>query len=336
MEQTEKGLSFEKKDKNDVTLDSSSKKGKLVREGKTKQLTVYDDNIVRVTTKNILTAFNSLKQDELNVAKDKTIQTCEIFKYLEKHGIETSFVEQLDDTNFVAKQCSMLPYECVVRRRAYGSFLKRELLIEEGTYFHTPIKEFYSKLTFVPPVGSHENLHATMPTPRVMEEKRAKEFYFKNGEWTVDVVNDPLIYFNWNEWRENDNSMDDKTGFKLDFYRPDRPYKSSDKLMTIDSSITPQEYNDINNLMLNVFGVLEEAWKKFNVELIDLKIEVGYDFKTGKLLVSDVIDNDSWRIWLDGNPKNQLDKQSYRDGESIDSVVDKYHRVTEYVSKFND
>jgi phosphoribosylaminoimidazole-succinocarboxamide synthase len=60
---------------------------------------------------------------------------------------------------------------------------------------------------------------------------------------------------------------------------------------------------------------------------------VGYN-KEKKLVVSDVIDNDSWRIWPNGDPKQQLDKQSFRDGEDLSEVQKKYRIVTEYVEQF--
>jgi len=88
-------------------------------------------------------------------------------------------------------------------------------------------------------------------------------------------------------------------------------------------------------LMMNVFMLLENAWKKFDIELIDLKIEVGYDYDNCELMVADVIDNDSWRLWPKGVSEDQLDKQSFRDGESLEIIKEKYSQVTKYTNKFN-
>ena len=86
--------------------------------------------------------------------------------------------------------------------------------------------------------------------------------------------------------------------------------------------------------MIPCFEIIEKAWKKFNVDLIDMKIEVGYQTEDKKLVIADVIDNDSWRIWPNGDPKQQLDKQSFRDGEALTEVQEKYRIVTEYTKKF--
>ena len=86
--------------------------------------------------------------------------------------------------------------------------------------------------------------------------------------------------------------------------------------------------------MIPSFEILEKAWRRFEISLIDLKIEIGYSKKTKELVLADVIDNDSWRIWPQGDPKHQLDKQAFRDGESLTKVQNKYRIVTEYIKKF--
>lgn len=299
-----------------------------INEGKTKIIEDYSEHLVKITTKDVLTAFDSIKKDELDVGKDKTKQACEVFKYLEKHGIATPFVEQVDDTSFIAKKCDMLPYECVIRRRAYGSFLKRNPIIEEAAYFYSPIKEFFHKHSIVVESDSTKN--------RMMPESQARwSFLSEDGKWSANVITDPFMCFNWLKWAEH-SDMNNKTGFKIDIYNSRESFIGSSKLLTVESLITPFEYYQINRLMLNTFELIEKAWKKLGAELIDMKIEVGYDSETGNLMIADVVDNDSWRVWWNGDKTEQLDKQSYRDGESIDSVLDKYHRVTEYVSKFND
>jgi phosphoribosylaminoimidazole-succinocarboxamide synthase len=62
-----------------------------------------------------------------------------------------------------------------------------------------------------------------------------------------------------------------------------------------------------------VFDTIAAAWIDLGHKLVDLKIEFGFDAEKGELLVADVIDNDSWRVWLNGDPKQQVDKQVYRD-----------------------
>ena len=85
--------------------------------------------------------------------------------------------------------------------------------------------------------------------------------------------------------------------------------------------------------MIPCFETIEKAWKKVNVDLIDMKIEIGIN-QNKEIVIADVIDNDSWRIWPNGDPKQQLDKQSFRDGEALTEVQKKYRIVTEYTKNF--
>lgn len=79
------------------------------------------------------------------------------------------------------------------------------------------------------------------------------------------------------------------------------------------------EVHTMHGVALRVFDAIERAWAAQGVTLVDLKIEFGR--AGGGLLVADVIDNDSWRIWPGGEQGRMLDKQVYRNAAIVDEVV---------------
>tara|TARA_B100000287_G_C20607156_1_gene770517 strand:+ start:425 stop:1261 length:837 start_codon:yes stop_codon:yes gene_type:complete len=275
-------------------------------EGKTKRIEdLNDPNLVRIVTKDSLTANDAAIKADLPVAKDKTTQNCSVMHYLKSNGVPVAYETRNNDTSFISKKCEMIPIECVMRRRPYGSYLKREPSKSSAEIFDPLLTEFFHKDAVV---GKEQ-----------MSEDKARELYLRDGEWTETVYTDPLIEPKDDVWL---------------LYPPKTPRHDMQPLMDIKPEVDNETLEYIRTkLMIPCFELLEKAWKKFNVQLIDMKIEIG---KTtdGELVIADVIDNDSWRIWPNGDPKQQLDKQSFRDGEELTEIQEKYAVVSEYTRQF--
>lgn len=101
---------------------------------------------------------------------------------------------------------------------------------------------------------------------------------------------------------------------------------------------TPEEVERMSELGRAAFEVLEGAWRERDVTLVDLKVEFGRA-SGGKLLLADVVDNDSWRIWPQGREEAMLDKQMYRnlehpDADALQRVKRAYEEVAAAVAGF--
>ena len=105
---------------------------------------------------------------------------------------------------------------------------------------------------------------------------------------------------------------------------------------------TPQEIGMMSEVARITFEILAHAWRRRETLLVDLKLEFGRLIGgegRGNLVIADVIDNDSWRIWPQGREELMLDKQAYRNLETVtpadlDAVRDKYETVAELVGTF--
>jgi phosphoribosylaminoimidazole-succinocarboxamide synthase len=105
---------------------------------------------------------------------------------------------------------------------------------------------------------------------------------------------------------------------------------------------TPQEIGMMSEVARITFEILAHAWRRRETLLVDLKLEFGRLIGgegRGNLVVADVIDNDSWRIWPQGREELMLDKQAYRDLKTVtpadlDRVRENYETVAELVGTF--
>lgn len=115
-------------------------------EGKAKKVFATEDpDYVIVDYKDDATAFNGEKKGTIRgkgVVNNR--MTNYMFKLLEKEGVPTHFVEELNDRETVVKKVEIVPLEVIVRNVAAGSFSKK-LGIEEGTPLKRPTLEFSYK-----------------------------------------------------------------------------------------------------------------------------------------------------------------------------------------------
>ena len=120
--------------------------GKQLYEGKAKKVFATDDEkVVLVDYKDDATAFNGLKKGQIagkGVINNKMSNM--MFRLLESRGIETHYIEEIDDRRTLVKKVEIVPLVVIVRNVAAGSFSKR-YGVEEGTPLKSTGFEFSYK-----------------------------------------------------------------------------------------------------------------------------------------------------------------------------------------------
>ncbi|MBQ6164578.1 MAG: phosphoribosylaminoimidazolesuccinocarboxamide synthase [Clostridia bacterium] len=115
-------------------------------EGKAKKVFATDDPAYCIVSyKDDATAFNGLKKGTI---RGKGVVNNKMSNYLmgliEKEGVPTHFVEELNDRDALVRRVSIVPLEVIVRNVAAGSFSKR-VGCPEGTALKTMILEYCYK-----------------------------------------------------------------------------------------------------------------------------------------------------------------------------------------------
>lgn len=286
------------------------KKGVELFRGKTKAGFATED-----PSSVILKSFNAItKNDDPSATKQMekkavyaTQTTCNVFRLLQAAGIPVAFKEQLSDTEFLAEKCVMIPLEVVARRYETGSYLKRfpNREVEAGSVphrAHSLIFELFLKTT----------------------GNVVKSF---DG---VTLCNTPGV--------EDPFIKRDALDISWSLHHPKLPAWGKESALGVSvrsEDILPKIPNvldDIEMITRKTFLVLEGAWAQLGFRLIDFKIEFGVT-TDGRLVVADVIDNDSWRLrtadWM------EVSKQCFRDNASMEEISNKYAMVAKLTDSFH-
>ena len=115
-------------------------------EGKAKKVFATENHdLVIVSYKDDATAFDGLKKGTI-VGKGAINNRMSnyLMQILEKKGVKTHFVKELNDNETVVKKVSIVPLEVIIRNISAGSFAKR-FGVEEGIVFAEPTIEFSYK-----------------------------------------------------------------------------------------------------------------------------------------------------------------------------------------------
>ena len=284
--------------------------GPQLAAGKTKVVYAHptDSALAVLLHKDGITAGDGVRRNEIpgkGAIAGRT--TANVFALLGRAGIATHFVAAPSPELTVVRRCAMIPLEVVMRRLATGSYLKRHPAVAEGTRFEPPLVEFFLK---------------------------------------DDARHDPQI---------------------------------SEEAIVAQGVASAAEVGQMIEVGREVFTTIEAAWAAQEVALVDLKIEFGRAMAGGSrgeasaqeprlvggraalvggeasaqeprlvggraadaspLLVADVIDNDSWRIWPGGDKARMLDKQVYRNAQVVDAdllgaIKQRYELVAELTERF--
>ena len=279
-------------------------RGDLINEGKTKKIYAVegDSKHAIIEYKNAITAFDdpSFTKEFAMKSKYSNTTTSHVFELLQRAGIPVAYVRQLSDTEFLADTCTMIPLEVVIRRYAVGSYLKRHPEFEKPVgasphRFETPVVEFFLKTTR----GGLKDAKGETIVEGLDPKKGEEDPFIENPQDSM--------------WR---------------LAHPKKP--SSDPEASLGRTIEAKRVlrnasvKEMEKAIVKALVTLEAFFSKHDFKLIDFKIEFGIT-EDGKVLIADVIDNDSWRL-RDKN-WNDVSKQSFRDGEDMSKIEDKYALV---------
>ena len=220
-------------------------------EGKAKKVYATDDpELYIVSYKDDATAFNGLKKGTIagkGVINNRMSNA--LMKRLEKAGIPTHFVEELNERDTLVKKVKIVPLEVIVRNYSAGSFAKR-YGVEEGIRFDAPTVEFSYKNDALgdPLLAEDHALALKLTTPEELAlirkyalaiDKLLSAFWKECGVTLADfklefgktsdgtlILADEISPDTCRLWDESTGERMDKDRFRLDLSRVVENYRN--------------------------------------------------------------------------------------------------------------
>jgi len=173
-------------------------KKEMLYEGKAKRVYKTEDaDLLMISYKDDATAFNGLKKGTIagkGVVNNRMSNY--IFSILEKKGIPTHLVEEINERDTIVKSVKIVPLEVIVRNIAAGSFSKR-FGVEEGRKLSSPTLEFCLKDDDLgdPMINDYQILALDLATKEELQtitdmtfkiNEALKEFFLNIGVELVD------------------------------------------------------------------------------------------------------------------------------------------------------
>ncbi len=228
--------------------------------------------------------------------------------------------DTIEDKGVVATQTTVNCFKLLTSKKVPNHFIRQVgvTTFEAGKVSMIPIELVVRRVA----TGSYRKRRPDVAEGLVLPY--VVEFFYKD-----DVNHDPLV-------------IHDLVSDRVLYFDPKQPLASGflKEEPLANPSHVCHEMLVMKGLGLQTFKILEEAWEKLGVTLVDLKIECGVT-ADGEIVVADVIDNDSWRIWPGGDKAQMKDKEVYRGlaettPKALGAIKDNYVWVAEQTRRFLD
>lgn len=258
-----------------------------LRRGKTKIVRVSrsDPSKGEFEALDVVTWNNDRSEPMPRKGKWSTDTTVAMFELLREAGIGVAFTRQSGPHTFQGPICTMYPLEVIVR---------------DSVDLHS----------------SYLKRHPRQQ-PGTRFEVPAVEFFLKTD----------TAEFNGIELPDIDPFIGHIAESGIVVYHPKKPiadgvHLGADILGWDTDGIWP--FEELESVAREAFIIARDAWKKFGYTLKDWKVEFGVD-ADGKVLLADVIDNDSWRI--EGATGREYSKQNVRNGMNLEAAAADYQHI---------